>query len=67
MDEAIAWLMAGVALYGLWLGYEGDQTGFLYWLASDLAFCVLSVANGQYAQAFLFASYALLATKGLEE
>lgn len=67
MDKSIAWIVTALALYGTWLNAQQDRKGFYFWLVSNACFCFLNLRSGQYAQAFLFASYFLLAIKGLED
>lgn len=61
----ITWIFTFIALYGTFLNSLQKKKGFYYWIVSNIAFCVINLYYGIYAQAFLFGVYTVLAVQGI--
>lgn len=60
-----SWIFVLCALYGTYLNSEQDRDGFYFWIVSNIAFTVINLETGMYAQAALFTVYTVLAVRGL--
>ena len=61
----VSWLISALALVGVVLNIYKIRWCFAVWLGTNCYFCALDFAAGLYAQAALFAVYAVLAVWGL--
>jgi len=60
-----SWIFVLIALYGTYLNSSQDKRGFYFWVVSNVAFSLINLSCGMYAQAFLFAVYTALAIRGI--
>lgn len=63
----MTWIVAIIALSGVYLNARGKWQGFLFWLASNAWLCWHNLAIGEYTQASLFATFWLLSAYGIHQ
>lgn len=61
----MTWIVAIIALTGVYLNARGKWHGFLFWLVSNAWWCWHNFLIDEYAQASLFASFWLLSLYGI--
>jgi len=64
LADIYMWALTGVALIGTWLNVKQQRVGFLFWMASNVGFCISNTLIGVYPLAFLFFVYFILAVMG---
>ncbi len=62
----MTWLIAIIALIGVFLNVQGKWQGFLFWLISNAYWCWHNLTIGEYPQAVLFAMFFLLSAYGVK-
>lgn len=63
--ERITWIVMVAALVGTWINIKQDHRCFYIWSVTNTFFCIYNASHEQYAQAFLFAVYFVLAVVGI--
>lgn len=61
----INWIMAAMALAGTILNIKKQKYGFAFWIVSNGYWCIHNILIQEYAQAFLYFIFFLLAIWGL--
>lgn len=65
MWTTLSWVMTAIAFTGTLINAEKNKLGFVFWLVSNLYFCIRFFYIGEYAQSMLFFAYFILAIRGI--
>lgn len=63
----VPWLIAVLAIIGLWLNCKQDRRCFVIWSITNAAWSIINFQAKQYAQSFLFFVYFILAVYGFNK
>ncbi len=65
MWTVLSWIMTAIAFTGTIINAEKNKWGFIFWVVSNVYFCVRFFVIGEYAQSLLFFAYFILAIRGI--
>ena len=65
MLELYTWIVTLASIIGAYLNAKGKVSGFYFWLPANISWAIIDIKHHVWAQAVLFAYYAVICVIGI--